>query len=214
MKETCPACGGPLPEGAAKCPHCGITLIQAEERNRENVENAPLNLVPVFRGEMSQVLPLQAALEAEGIPTFIQDEHIKYLDPFLTGGYGFGITLLVPRNRAEDALRMIRNKKDRALPEPTPKKAALEDIAHRIRWAALHMVTGPLGLVLFPSYLYRVFKTGARPKGHGITLAAGGFCLFLSCIFVWYLALVMAKVLPSAESIVGMAFQAIPSFGF
>ncbi len=183
MEERCPACGSPLPDDTKRCPSCGIRL-PASAGSGEEGGTGPWT--PVFQGEMTQVLPLRAALGASGIPAYIRDERIKNLDPFLTGGYGFSVTLMVPSSRAREALEKIGGKDWKPSSASGGEKGGtLEDLADRIRWAALCMVTAPIGLAYLPFYLRRVARRGEHPKGHGLTLAAGLLCLFLTLFFCW-----------------------------
>ena len=62
--------------------------------------------VPVFQGAPSEVLVLQSSYEASGIPTFVPDLNLLYLDISARGGNMFFLQLLVPEDRLEDVLRI------------------------------------------------------------------------------------------------------------
>lgn len=63
--------------------------------------------VSVHWGSFSQVLVFRTLLEAHGIPTLLEDEVLKGVDPAIVGAPIFSARLLVPRERAAEAARIL-----------------------------------------------------------------------------------------------------------
>ena len=64
-------------------------------------------LVTIHTAPLTSLLPLEAALRAEGFHPFIADQNIKTIDPFITGGFIFDSRLQVPNFEAEEAVKWL-----------------------------------------------------------------------------------------------------------
>lgn len=76
------------------------------------------NWMPVFYGSVAEVLVLQEALDANGIPTLAPD--VDHLDIATLGGTAYALQLLVPEDRLEFARSFV----------PASKRAGIPTAAH------------------------------------------------------------------------------------
>ena len=112
MASHCPACDHELPPEADRCPQCGISLREGATGTGAapgKEEGPPVyrNLVTVYKGELAEILALQSALAMRGFETFVGDDHLKTIQPFLAGGYAFGRDLQAPAETAAEVGRLI-----------------------------------------------------------------------------------------------------------
>jgi hypothetical protein len=99
------------------------------------------NWIPVYYGSLAEVLVLQEALEANGIPTLAPD--VEHLDIATLGGSGYALRLLVPEDRLELARSLVPESKRAGIPEEALAHAHAEapDI-HASRTAPLPRSAG------------------------------------------------------------------------
>jgi hypothetical protein len=123
--------------------------------------------VPIFRGQTFEAADLQSKLEEAGIQV-----------ASIYMPHAAGTELQVPREQAEDALRLVQSETrpkvhlPDALGESDPEIAALRGLTKRIGPLALSIVGAPAGFVLGCVYLARVKRLGRRPSDHGHILLA------------------------------------------
>jgi len=72
------------------------------------------NWVPVFYGSFAEVLVLQEALEANGIPALAPD--VEHLDIATLGGSAYALRLLVPEDQLELARSLVPESKRSGIP--------------------------------------------------------------------------------------------------
>ena len=152
-----------------------------------------MELVPVYRGPLPEILALRASLGAEGIETVIRNENIKSIDPFITGGAIFDATLLAPEDAAQEAARSIRELRGRhddseRATEAASEPSRAEALGKRIRWSCAAFLFAPLALYLTPAYLREARK--GQPPGHGSTL----FAIAVACVEVLAMVAVALNV--------------------
>ena len=137
--------------------------------------------ITVFTAPMSEAIVCQGLLESNGMPTRILDEHIKFIDPFITGGEAFRVELQTPPEWADKAREVLSWRPPRLIDDDDhvePERARVEKIGQRIRWASITILTAPYALWLAPRYLIAAGKLGRTPRNYGWTLAAIAF----SCV--------------------------------
>lgn len=78
-------------------------------------------LVPVFRGSLFEALSIQSLLESQGIYSFIPSEHMKTIDPFVTGLNAFETQVRVRTPDVPAALQILRDR-----PEEAPAEGETE----------------------------------------------------------------------------------------
>jgi hypothetical protein len=142
--------------------------------------------VPVFQGEPSQVLVLQSSCEASGIPTFVPDLNLQYLDPSARGGNFFLMQLLVPEDRLEDARTLVPATRRSGIPEVNPDAEELALMARRVRICAVLIITAPLGVLFGLEYRKRMLAAAELPAGHDATMMAFWFSVAVSVLVPLY----------------------------
>ncbi|MCA8961559.1 MAG: DUF2007 domain-containing protein [Planctomycetes bacterium] len=170
-------------------------------------------------GPIAEVTVLQAVLESEGIPTFVPDQNMKVIDPFITGINAFDVRLMVPRCDAERAVERLRDPSETS-PEameyeewpdawgeepddaadgessPEGESSRLRDLearGRRIRWASIALVSSPIALAMAPVYLLETRQLSTRPRGHAYTIAAIIAAAVFTGFELWILYLIMSK---------------------
>ena len=135
----------------------------------------------MFTAPMSEAIVCQGLLESNGVPTQILNQHLKIIDPFITGGEAFRVELQTPSESAERAREILAWRPPRLTDDEDhvePEQERVERIGQRIRWASITMLTAPYALWLAPGYVLDASRLGRRPRNYGWTLAAIGFsCL-------------------------------------
>lgn len=149
----------------------------------------------VFTGTIGEVTAMQATLSAQGFETFIEQEMTKTLDPFVTGGNVFAVTLSAPADQApaiEAALREMKERgpatdvgapqeperlreeddEESASEDAAPTLAELEALGRRIRWCTFETLLAPIALMLGATYLAGTYGRARMPARHGLTLVA------------------------------------------
>jgi len=168
-------------------------------------------LVTIFTGDFSAVLAMEALLRGEGFHPFIPDRNIKTIDPFITGGGVFQVTLAVPESEAQKALACLEESRANAPvagggeSAPEIDRAAVEALGRRLRWGfvlisliwwiplvwwrpSLLVSAVALGfLVIYVAchinYLLQVKKSEASPEGHGITVTCLVLTILIQCSY-------------------------------
>ena len=146
----------------------------------------PPRWTTVFYGSMAEVLVRQGLLESNGLPTHILDEHMKVIDPFITGVDALGVQLQVTEDRALEARKML-DYRPPSFEEPDPRELAEERVRGlglRIRWASILGITAPYALWLARPYFRAVKALGRPPPEHGWTIAALAFSAVLVFVFL------------------------------
>jgi len=133
--------------------------------------------VPVFEGSMPEVLVLQSSCEAGGIPTFVPDLNLAYLDISARGGNMFAMKLLVPEDRLEDARDLVPLPRRAGIPEVNPDAEELALMARRVRICALLIITAPLAILFYLEYRKRALDAAELPQDHAQTRLAFGFAV-------------------------------------
>jgi hypothetical protein len=82
------------------------------------------NWVPVFYGSVAEVLVLQEALEANGIPALAPD--VEHLDIATLGGSAYTLRLLVPQDRLELARSLVPESKRSGIPAAAAEHASAD----------------------------------------------------------------------------------------
>jgi len=196
--ERCPACDSEVPPEAEKCPSCNLVFIEASERHDrqgryrqgEDTIGDPIQLLDedeslarppevefqdlttVFEGSISEVMAVKAALGARGFETYTQDDQTKVMDPFITGGNVFLVTLRAPTDTAPAILEILREVRGRARADAprTPEEAErheVEKIGRRIVLSAMFFFTAPIGFYFGFIYFVRLTRTAERPSDRG-----------------------------------------------
>jgi hypothetical protein len=204
--EHCTECGGSIPPEAEVCPACGARLFdqgpedtrsehfrQGEEQPRWNpiealdgqgklhLQRVPdfEGLVPIFRGSMAEAVALRATLGARGFETYVRDESTKVIDPLITGGYVFDVTLDAPVSDAEAIQRLLAEERaDWPEQELTPEEKLhkqLERLARNIILTAL--LFPPIGVVLVVRYAWLSRSCRGKQPGLGRVIVFGFICL-------------------------------------
>ncbi|MGE3164024.1 MAG: hypothetical protein AB7O52_03905 [Planctomycetota bacterium] len=136
----------------------------------------------------------RALLEDEGVPTFVPDEFMKTIDPFITGVSPLDVCLQVPAPAATRALEVLREHRAAAQvelqPSPTTpegdtndqepvqdaEESELSSVGRSIRWASVLSITWPItcpiALIRAPAYFVGVRRLGRRPIHHKLTVWA------------------------------------------
>jgi len=123
--------------------------------------------VPIFQGQTFVAADLQSRLEEVGIHV------VSIYMP-----HGAGNELHVPREQAEEALRIVQSEARRKahLPdledESDPEIEALRGLTKRIGPLAMSIVGAPAGFVIGIVYLVRVRRLGRQPADHGHIIMA------------------------------------------
>jgi len=142
--------------------------------------------VPVFQGEPSHVLVLQSSCEASGIPTFVPDLNLLYLDMTARGGNMFFLQLLVPEDRLEDARTLVPATKRSGIPAVAPETEEIALMGRRVRICALLLITAPLGVLLGLEYRKRMQGATELPRSHDATMGAFWFSVAVSVLVPLY----------------------------
>jgi hypothetical protein len=138
--------------------------------------------VPVFEGSMPEVLVLQSSCEAGGIPTFVPDLNLAYLDTSARGGNIFALKLLVPEDRLEDARDLVPPARRTGIPAVEPELGDLARLGSRVRSCAMLLVTAPLGVIFGLQYMKELRTAGELPDGHYWTVRAYWFSLAVTVL--------------------------------
>jgi hypothetical protein len=145
------------------------------------------SLTAVYAGTPTEVTVVRALLESHGIVSFVPDEIIKIVDPFITGANPLHMTLVCPSERAAEARRLIEESREAAPPEDTPESVPagtqsedIDRLGTRIRWAAVTLVTAPIGAFYGFRYLARCRTVPSRPSHHGLTVLAALFSMLVT----------------------------------
>jgi hypothetical protein len=196
--DRCPACGSEIPPEAERCPSCKLSLIEAAERDDREArhrqgedtfddaiqlldEEAPLprqpevefqDLTTVFEGSISEVMAVKASLGARGYETYTQDDQTKVMDPFITGGNAFLVTLKAPTDTAPEILEILREVRERTRDDRprTPEEKErdeVEKIGRRIILSAMFFFTAPIGFFFGFPYFVRFVRMTKRPSDWG-----------------------------------------------
>lgn len=148
----------------------------------DEINTSYRELAPIFSGSPPQVMVVRALLESHGIESFVPDENIKIVDPFITGANPLEMALVCPADQAAEARRIIEETRD-AAPAETPAEERPEDLERlgaRVRWAAVTVVTIPIGALHGIRYLSRSRGEPGRPAHHGLTVLAAAFCILVT----------------------------------
>jgi hypothetical protein len=205
--EHCPECEGRIPPESATCPACHLELYDEDlsPRFRRPVRVAEGEFVetrPVFAGTLSEVMATRAALATKGFETFIQDDWVKVMDPFITGGFCLGATLRAAEDEVAKIAQVIAD--DRAEAEAAERETAEEnhaladldrrlegfrDLGQRIGWCAVSTALAPVGLVFAWFYLGELLRFKRFPPGINFAFFGLVLCLFhtLTLSFIWFL---------------------------
>ena len=159
--------------------------------------------VVVHTGPLWEEQLLQGMLDEEGIQAFIPDESTKRVDPFSTGANPLGTNLVVAQADAERAAaliskhRKVAEKRDADVPahHPPTETEQLATLGRRVRWSCVLVVTAPLALWWGVQYLWGLRGGVARPRQHGMTVAA----IFVALIFVFALVVLLVAPWPWAR---------------
>lgn len=145
--------------------------------------------VPVFEGSMPEVLVLQTTCEADGIPTFVPDLNLAYLDTSARGGNIFSLKLLVPEDRLEDARALVPESKRPSIPSVEAEPGELARLGSRVRTCGMLIVTAPLGVLFGLQYIKELRTASELPPGHDWTVRAFWFSIAVSIAvpLVWLL---------------------------
>jgi len=188
--DRCPACAGELPPEAEKCPTCDLSFLETSEPDDrgsghrpgdDTFDDAPLprqpevefqELTTVFEGSISEVMAVKAALGARGFETYTQDDQTKVMDPFITGGNVFLVTLKAPVDTAPEILKILDEVRDRTRDDtpPTPEEAErdeVEKLGRRIILSAVFFFTAPIGFYFGFIYFARLVTMAKRPSDWG-----------------------------------------------
>jgi hypothetical protein len=138
--------------------------------------------VPVFEGSMPEVLVLQSSCEAGGIPTFVPDLNLAYLDTSARGGNIFSLKLLVPEDRLEDARGLVPIGKRTSIPAVEPEPGELARLGSRVRSCAMLIITAPLGVIFGLQYMKELRTASELPAGHDWTVRAFWFSLLVTVL--------------------------------
>lgn len=137
--------------------------------------------VPVFRGSIPEVITLQAACEAQGIPTDVPDMNLMQVDPFLRGANALSLALCVPEDRCAEALTLVPARRASDVEVPEQRQAReLDGLGRRVRWCLALGVTWPIGVWLGARYLRASRGLHARPADHAWTVGTFWACLVLT----------------------------------
>lgn len=169
-------------------------MRDSDEMTRGDPAPRTAEWVTVHVASMSQVLVLRALLENSDIPTFVPDESMKTIDPFVTGFSPLEVRLQTPASQVALAREILGNSglpvglgADAApvhgepdldaIPVDATNQEPLEDEplevhGRRIRWASLLTITSPIALLLAPSYVSAARGRTPPPPDHALTLAA------------------------------------------
>jgi hypothetical protein len=133
--------------------------------------------VTVYSGSRSAALVVQTALEARGIPTYLPDEQMKVIDPFITGSNPFDVRLQVPSDLVREAREVLpppRAPSVRAVELRDADEARADDVrrlAQRLAWCLVFPIFGWLfGVALGFRYLRAAAALPERPVRHCTTL--------------------------------------------
>ena len=162
-------------------------------------------LTTIHRGDFNELLPLQAALNANDLHAFIADQNIKTIDPFITGGSIFQTSLQVPAYEVEQALALLQDlrpsandaEESPAADETGPVEdgiVRLEALGLRLRWGAVLVgFLAPYSIPAFISlaiygiaslrYLFLTLGRPAKPVGHWFTVAS--ICVLIPLCLVY-----------------------------
>ncbi len=138
--------------------------------------------VPVFEGSMPEVLVLQTTCEAGGIPTFVPDLNLAYLDTSARGGNMFSLKLLVPEDRLEDGRGLVPKSKRKSIPAVEAKQDELARLGSRVRSSAVLIITAPLGVVFGLQYMSELRTASGLPAGHDWTVRAFWFSVAVTVL--------------------------------
>lgn len=131
--------------------------------------------VTVFAGPFPRALALQAVLETKGIPTFMPDEMMKVMDPFITGANPLDVELRVPvdaRAAAEEVLEAIPPDEQPQLSAAEREAQHIARLSQRVRWCFVFPLLGwAIGAYLGVLYLAAARRQPTPPAGHGVTVA-------------------------------------------
>jgi hypothetical protein len=142
--------------------------------------------VTVYSGSRSAVLVLQVSLHARGIPTFVPDEQLKVIDPFITGANPFDVALQVPPRLAAEAQQLIRSGRQRAadladgaaIREPLEgtlehEQEQVRRLGERLCWCLAFPIFGwAVGAFLGFGYLRRARALPERPPRYRVIVLA------------------------------------------
>ncbi|MBK7642755.1 MAG: hypothetical protein IPJ19_06830 [Planctomycetes bacterium] len=145
--------------------------------------------VPLFEGSMPEILVLQSSCEAAGIPTFVPDLNLAYLDTSARGGNIFFFKLLVPEDRLEDARELVPESKRSSIPPLEREPTEIAQLGSRVRTCAMLIITAPLAVLFGLQYRRELFYSPNLPPGHFWTVRAFWFSVALSvCVpLAWVL---------------------------
>jgi hypothetical protein len=206
--ESCPECAAVVPPEAEACPACGARLFDRgpEEGRSEHFrqgEDQPVwdpiealdeegrlreppvpdfeDLVTVFQGAMSEAMALRATLGARGFETYIRDDATKVIDPFITGGYAFSVSLDAP---ASDAYAILRSLAEDSPDEPPRELTPNEELEQRLEvlargtiFATFLFLTAPIGLVLAARWMWLSRSYRGRPPNRARVALFSIVCL-------------------------------------
>ena len=146
--------------------------MRADEYDFESPE---ARWVTVFTGSFSQVLSMRTLVEGEGILTWVPDETMKTVDPFVTGVNPLGMELRVPETEVDRVGRMLADMRRAAGPaaapvEPTDTERVVQQ-GVVVRWCFVFAVLGWIaGTWLGWRYLAAARRLEKPPPSHGLTV--------------------------------------------
>lgn len=112
----CPECESEFREGITRCPDCDVALVEKLDEHRHDEPD----MVAVFETtDPFDLLAAQSALEAAGIP-YDTDNAGAVPGTSFGGAFdpaGETALLMVPRDRADEAVNLLRNRASSAADE-------------------------------------------------------------------------------------------------
>jgi hypothetical protein len=125
----------------------------------------------VYTGPVWRALSVQSLLDEAGFLTQVPDSNTRTIDPFITGGDAFSLSVLVPERDMSAALAVVAShEKSAPATAPAERDTALARLAHRMRWLTTMVVTAPIAFALGLVYLVRVRRADVRPADHAFNL--------------------------------------------
>lgn len=144
------------------------------------------DLETVFVGPYAQALTLQASLAAAGLQTFLPDQMMKAIDPFITGANPLGAKLLAPTAYAKETREAIEQWRTQNTNSSTlendeeetavdPIEESLVSMGKKIWFCALFGITAPLGL--YWAFRYAKLLPMAKNKPPQFWIAIAGIAV-------------------------------------
>ncbi len=161
-------------------------------------ESVSRDFITIFEGSPAEAQVLRVALEARGIHTYLANQFVKSIDPFITGVGMFDLALQVPQNEAAEAINAVTeirvSKREAVEPHASDDlEVSLERLGRSLRWGAILVIAAAavpivewvaiaVFALFYVKYVVSTVRLGIEPRAHSLTLLSAVIVIAFSAV--------------------------------